>query len=97
MTNKSRLVTLIAAGMLISTAGAQAQANAPEPHLGQATSGDMPLPSTLGSDRHIAASVDPNFGQPIDSDEAAAVATSPDTARVAMVPDPNLGEPASGT
>jgi hypothetical protein len=94
MTNKSKLMTLIAAGMLVSSVAARAQnAVAPDPNLGPSTVGTEELiPSTSAKTPQVAATPDPNFGPSTSGEEAEIASTSPSKPQLAMAADANLGE-----
>jgi hypothetical protein len=93
MTTKSKLMTLIAAGMLVSSVAARAQyAIAPDPNLGPTTAdAEALIPSTAANTPQIATAPDANLGH----SEAEIAPTSPGSPQLAMVPDVNFGESAS--
>lgn len=90
MTNKSRLITLFAAGILASTAAAHAQ-TAPSLDSNFGESPRLSVTSgTAANGPELAGVPDPNFGTAVSASEAeleGSVARGP---QLAVAPDPNL-------
>jgi hypothetical protein len=89
---KTKLVTLVAAGILGSTIAARAQAVAPDPNLAPTTNAEEAriAPTSPNSPR-LAFAVDPNIGPSTTGQEALIAPTPADSPQLAVAPDPNLG------
>ena len=93
---KSKLATLIAAGILGPSIAAHAQATIPDPNLAPTTSAEEArIPPTSPSSPQLAAAVDANVGSSTSAEEARIPPTSPDSSQLAVAPNPNLDEPSS--
>ena len=89
---KTKLVTLVAAGILGTAIAAHAPAVAPDPNLAPTTSAEeVRTAPTSRNDRQLAVAVDPNFGLSTTGEEALIAATSPSSPQLAVAPDPNFG------
>jgi hypothetical protein len=93
MTTTSKLVTLVAAGILMSTVAAHAQGPiAPDPDLAPSTSAvEAEIPATTANGPAFAAAPDPNVGPSTSGEEAELPHTSANSPAVATAPDANLG------
>jgi hypothetical protein len=95
---KTKLVSLVAAGILASGIAAHAEAMAPDPNLAPTTSGEEArIAPTSPDSPQLAVAPDPNVGPSTTVEEARIQPTSPDSPQLAVAPDPNLGEPAMQT
>jgi hypothetical protein len=89
---KTKLVTLLAAGILGSSIAAHAQAVAPDPNLAPTTSGEEErIAPTSPHSRQLAIAADPNIGPSTSGEEVLIPPTSKDSPQLAVAPDPNFG------
>ena len=91
---KTKLLTVVAAGILGSSIAAHAQAVAPDPNLAPTTSvEEIRIARTSRNSPQLAVAPDPNVAPSTSEAEALIPATSPESPQLAVAPDPNLAEP----
>ena len=92
MTIYSKLVTFIAAGMLLSSVAAHAQnAAAPDPNIAPSTAEEeLTLPETAPNSPQLAMDPDPDVAPSIAGEEAQLPATSANSPQLATDPDPDI-------